>query len=97
MFVPQPLGLQRPGDAQQEPLEEAINQVQGIRTMTSVSSDGRSTITVEFDLELDLDNAANDIRDKVSGAIRNLPEDANPPITAKSDADAETIFSLTVQ
>jgi multidrug efflux pump len=80
-----------------EPLEEAINQVQGIRTMTSVSSDGRSTITVEFDLELDLDNAANDIRDKVSGAIRNLPEDANPPITAKSDADAETIFSLTVQ
>ncbi|HLV41721.1 MAG TPA: efflux RND transporter permease subunit, partial [Brumimicrobium sp.] len=80
-----------------EPLEEAVNQVQGIRTMTSVSSDGRSTITVEFNLDLDLDNAANDIRDKVSGAIRLLPDDADPPIVAKSDADAETIFSLTVQ
>src|SRR5690554_5952354 len=73
-----------------EPLEEAVNQVQGIRTTTSVSSDGRSTITVEFNLDLDLDNAANDIRDKVSGAIRMLPDDADPPIVAKSDADAET-------
>ena len=80
-----------------EPIEEAVNQVQGIRTMTSVSSDGRSTITVEFNLDLDLDNAANDIRDKVSGAIRQLPDDADPPIVAKSDADAETIFSMTVQ
>lgn len=80
-----------------EPLEEAINSVQGIRTMTSVSSDGRSSIKVEFDLDLDLDNAANDIRDKVSGAVRNIPEDADPPVVAKSDADAETIFSLTVQ
>ncbi len=80
-----------------ERLEESINEVQGIRTMTSVSSDGRSTITVEFDLSRDLDGAANDIRDKVSGAIRNLPPDADPPIVAKSDADAETIFSLTVQ
>lgn len=80
-----------------EPLEEAINSVQGIRTMTSISSDGRSSIKVEFDLDLDLDNAANDIRDKVSGAIRNIPENADPPVVAKSDADAETIFSLTVQ
>jgi len=80
-----------------EPLEEAVNQVQGIRTMTSISSDGRSTITVEFNLDLDLDNAANDIRDKVSGAVRLLPDDADPPVVAKSDADAETIFSLTVQ
>lgn len=80
-----------------ERLEESINEVQGIRTMTSVSSDGRSTITVEFDLSRDLDGAANDIRDKVSGAVRNLPTDADPPVVAKSDADAETIFSLTVQ
>lgn len=80
-----------------ERLEESINEVQGIRTMTSVSSDGRSTITVEFDLSSDLDGAANDIRDKVAGAVRNLPTDADPPIVAKSDADAETIFSLTVQ
>ena len=80
-----------------EPLEEAISSVQGIRTMTSTSSDGRSTISVEFDLGLDLDDAANDIRDKVAGAVRNIPPEADPPIVAKSDADAETIFSLTIQ
>lgn len=80
-----------------EILEEAINSVAGIQTLSSVSSDGRSTITVEFDLSMDLDAAANDIRDKVSGAIRNLPKDADPPIVAKSDANAETIFTLTVQ
>jgi len=80
-----------------EPLEEAINSVQGIQTITSVSSDGRSTITVEFNLNFDLDNAANDIRDKVAGAVRNLPSDSDPPIVAKSDADADYIYSLTVQ
>src|SRR3989344_3535758 len=80
-----------------EPLEESINGVSGIRTISSVSSDGRSTITVEFDLSVDLDAAANDVRDKVSGAVRRLPPDADPPIVAKSDANAETIFSLTVQ
>ena len=80
-----------------EPLEESINGVAGIQTLSSVSSDGRSTITVEFDLSIDLDAAANDVRDKVSGAVRNLPDDADPPVVAKSDADAETIFSLTVQ
>ena len=80
-----------------EILEESINSVAGIQTMSSVSSDGRSTITVEFDLSMDLDAAANDIRDKVSGAIRNLPKDSDPPIVAKSDANAETIFTLTVQ
>lgn len=80
-----------------ERLEESISEVQGIETLSSISSDGRSTIKVEFDLAMNLDDAANDIRDKVSGAIRNLPADADPPIVAKSDADAETIFSLTVQ
>lgn len=80
-----------------EPLEEAINSVQGVETITSVSSDGRSTITVEFDLNYDLDAAANDIRDKVAGAVRTLPADADPPIVSKSDADADFIFSLTVQ
>lgn len=80
-----------------EPLEESINGISGIRTVTSTSSDGRSTIVVEFNLGVDLDNAANDVRDKVSAAIRNLPPDADPPIVVKSDANAETIFSLTVQ
>jgi multidrug efflux pump len=80
-----------------EPLEESINGIAGIRTLSSVSTDGRSTITVEFDLSVDLDAAANDVRDKVSGAVRNLPPNSDPPIVAKSDANAETIFSLTVQ
>lgn len=80
-----------------EPLEEEINGVSGIRTMTSVSSDGRSSIKVEFELSVDLDDAANDVRDKASQAIRNLPPDADPPIISKSDADAETILSVTIQ
>lgn len=80
-----------------EPLEEEINSVSGIKTLSSISADGRSTIKVEFDLGVDMDNAANDIRDKVSQAVRNLPPDADPPIVQKSDADAQTIFALTVQ
>jgi multidrug efflux pump len=80
-----------------EPLEAAINGIAGIQTINSVSSDGRSTITVEFDLGVDLDAAANDVRDKVSGAVRNIPVEADPPVVVKSDADTETIFSLSVQ
>ena len=80
-----------------EPLEESINSVEGIRTITSVSSDGRSSIRVEFELDVDMDAAANDVRDKTSRAVRNLPPDADPPIVQKSDADAETILSITVK
>jgi len=80
-----------------EPLEEEINSVSGIKTMSSISADGRSTIKVEFDLGVDMDNAANDVRDKVSQAVRNIPPDADPPIVQKSDADSQTIFALTVQ
>jgi hydrophobe/amphiphile efflux-1 (HAE1) family protein len=80
-----------------EPLEESINGVDGIRVITSVSSDGRSTIKVEFELNMDMDAAANDVRDRVSRAVRNLPQDADPPIVQKSNADAETILSVTVQ
>lgn len=80
-----------------EPLEEEINSVSGIKTLSSISADGRSTIKVEFELGIDMDNAANDVRDKVSQAVRNLPPDADPPIVQKSDADAQTIFALTVQ
>lgn len=80
-----------------EPLEEQINSVPGIRNISSISADGRSTIKIEFDLGVGMDNAANDVRDKVSQAVRNLPPDADPPVVQKSDADAQTIFSLTVQ
>jgi multidrug efflux pump len=79
-----------------EPLEEAISSVPGIRTITSSSREGRSSITVEFDLEVNLETAANDIRDKVSGAVRNLPPDADPPVVAKADADASPIIVLNI-
>src|SRR3990170_3965937 len=69
-----------------EPIEESVNGIAGIRTLTSVSRDGRSTITVEFDLDVDLEAAANDVRDRVSRAIRNLPPDIETPIISKADA-----------
>jgi hydrophobe/amphiphile efflux-1 (HAE1) family protein len=80
-----------------EILEESINGIAGIRSLTSISSDGRSSITVEFDLDVDLEAAANDVRDRVSRAVRNLPPDVDPPIVVKSDADAGSILSMTIQ
>lgn len=80
-----------------EPLEEEINGIAGIRTMTSVSREGRSTITVEFELEIDLDNAANDVQSRVSRAVRNLPPDADPPVVSKADADSRPIVFLNVK
>ena len=80
-----------------EPLEEEINGIAGIRTLTSTSSEGRSSIRVEFELGQDLETAANDVRDKVSGARRSLPDDAEPPIVSKADADREPIIFLNIQ
>ena len=79
-----------------EPLEESVNGIAGIRTLTSVSRDGQSTITVEFNLEVDLEAAANDVRDRVSRAQRSLPPDANPPTVTKADADSSPIVFLNV-
>lgn len=80
-----------------EPLEESVNGIAGIRSLTSVSRDGRSTIRVEFDLEVDLETAANDVRDKVSRALSNLPQDIDPPIVSKADADASPIIFLNIR
>ena len=80
-----------------EPLEESINGIAGIRTLTSVSRDGRSTITVEFDLNVDLETAANDVRDRVSRSLSYLPPDADPPIVSKADADASPIIFLNIR
>ena len=80
-----------------EPLEESINGIAGIKTLTSVSRDGRSTITVEFDLDVDLEAAANDVRDRVSRALYNLPPDADPPVVAKRDADSRPIVFLNIK
>ncbi|MDD4226214.1 MAG: efflux RND transporter permease subunit [Mariniphaga sp.] len=80
-----------------EPLEQSINGIPGIRTLTSSSSQGRSRITVEFELSVDLETAANDVRDKVSQAQRFLPRDCDPPTVSKADADAEPIMMIAVQ
>jgi multidrug efflux pump len=80
-----------------EPLEASINGVDGIRTLTSTSRDGRSTIQAEFDLGTDLERAANDVRDKVSRAMSNLPPDIDPPIVSKADADARPIVGVSVR
>ncbi len=80
-----------------EPIEEAVNGIAGIRSITSVSREGRSTITVEFNLENDLETAANDVRDKVSRVVRNLPPDADPPVVSKADADSSPIIFLNIQ
>ena len=80
-----------------EPLEEQINGIAGIRSLTSRSRDGRSSITAEFDVTIDLEAAANDVRDRVSRAQRNLPPDADPPTVSKADADAIPIIFLNVQ
>ncbi|HMC97023.1 MAG TPA: efflux RND transporter permease subunit, partial [Flavobacteriales bacterium] len=81
-----------------EPLEKTINGIAGIRTISSASNLGVSTITVEFDLSVDLEAAANDVRDKVSQAARQLPQDIDaPPVVTKSDANSDAIISMTVE
>ncbi len=79
-----------------EPLEESISGAEGIRFISSVSREGRSNIRVEFNLNRDLEDAANDIRDRVSRAMGRLPPDADNPVVTKSDADAVPIFNLNV-
>ena len=80
-----------------EPLEQAINAVPGIRTITSVSRQGSSNITVEFELSVDMETAANDVRDKVAQAQRRLPRDVDPPVVSKADADASPIMFINIQ
>ena len=77
-----------------EPLEESINGIAGIRTLTSSSRDGRSSITFEFDLAVNIEDAANDVRDRVSRSMAVLPKDVDPPVISKSDADSGPIYSL---
>ena len=80
-----------------EPLEQNINGIPGIRSLTSVSQQGSSRITVEFELSVDLETAANDVRDKVSRAQRWLPRDCDPPTVSKADADAMPILMVALQ
>ncbi len=81
-----------------EPLEKAINGIQGIRTITSSSNQGSSVITVEFNLDVDLDDAASDVRDKVGQALRQLPADIDaPPVISKADASGDVVIILAIQ
>ena len=81
-----------------EPLEKAINSIDGIRNITSSSNQGSSNITIEFNLDKNLEEAANDVRDKVSQAVRSLPQDIDaPPVVSKADADSDPIITMTVQ
>ncbi len=80
-----------------EPLEQNINGIPGIRSLSSVSQQGQSRITVEFELSVDLETAANDVRDKVSRAQRFLPRDCDPPTVSKADADAMPILMVAIQ
>jgi multidrug efflux pump len=79
-----------------EPLEESINGIEGIRSLTSTSRDGSCQITVEFNIERDLEGAANDVRDRVSRATSKLPADADPPTITKADADSSPIIMITL-
>jgi multidrug efflux pump len=79
-----------------EPLEESINGISGIRTLSSSSAEGRSSISVEFNLDIDLEAAANDVRDRVSRAMRNLPLDADPPVITKQDANSSPVIILSL-
>ena len=80
-----------------EPLEQNINGIPGIRSLTSTSQQGQCRITIEFDLSVDLETAANDVRDKVSRAQRFLPRDCDPPTVSKADADAMPILMVAIQ
>ncbi len=80
-----------------EPLEQNINGIPGIRSLVSTSQQGQCRITIEFDLSVDLETAANDVRDKVSRAQRYLPRDCDPPTVSKADADAMPILMVAIQ
>ena len=79
-----------------EPLEQNLNGIPGIRSLTSTSQQGQCRITIEFDLSVDLETAANDVRDKVSRAQRYLPRDCDPPTVSKADADAMPILMVAI-
>lgn len=81
-----------------EPLEKSINSIDGIRNISSSSNQGASNITIEFNLDKNIEEAANDVRDKVSQAARNLPKDIDGlPVVSKADANSDPILSMTIQ
>lgn len=80
-----------------EPIEESVNGIAGIRSISSTSRDGRSNITIEFNLTVNLEEAANDVRDKVSQVVGRLPPDVDPPVVSKADADSNPIMFMNLK
>ena len=80
-----------------EPLEDAINGIEGIRVLSSISNDQTSLITVEFNLGNDMEAAANDVRDRVSKTISQLPKDVDPPIVEKLSANTNAIIFMVIR
>src|SRR5438132_1684551 len=78
------------------PLEEAVNTISGLDTVASQASEGNARITCTFVLEREIEGAAQDVREKVAGAIKNLPPNTLPPVIQKSDPDSEAILSMIV-
>lgn len=75
-----------------ERIEERISGIEGVRTITSVSREGVSNVTIEFHLSRDIDAASNDVRERVSQIVRDLPIEADPPVISKADADSQAIM-----
>src|SRR5688500_16954756 len=77
-----------------EEIEEVVNTVEGIRELRSISTAGSSVVVATFNLDRDVDAAAQDVRDRVQGALRNLPEGTDPPLVVKQDNDATPVVSI---
>lgn len=77
-----------------EPIEQQIAGIQGVERINSTSRDGRSNVNIEFSLDRNIDDAANDVRDRVSRVVGNLPDQADPPEVAKADSDSQPIIIL---
>ena len=79
-----------------EPIEEAVNTVAGIETLTSNSREGVSSISAEFSLDTNIEAAASDVRDALARVVRQLPPDVDPPVISKADADSNPIFGISL-
>ncbi len=75
-------------------IEQAVNTVPGIREMRSISAQGQSMVIVNFELDRDIEDAAQDVRDRVASVARNLPREVDPPVVSKIDADMAPVLSL---
>ena len=79
-----------------KPIEEVVNTVEGVEQLRSVSSQGRSFIIATFNLNRDIEAAAQDVRDRVQSVLRQLPPGTDPPVVQKADSDSEPVMTIAV-